>query len=71
MSYEVTCCISRSASLEMSSKDEMKQMPELTMSGSDKKELDIGMVNCLAYGTVANPGGVGEHHTGGGIYERV
>ena len=46
----------------------MKPMPELTMSGSDKKELHISMVKCLAYGTVINPGGVDEHHTGGGIY---
>ena len=46
-------------------------MPELTKSGSNKKELDSGIVNCLAYGTVANPGGVRRHHIEGEIYDRV
>ena len=41
------------------------------MSVSNKKELDSGIVNCLAYGTVANPGGVGGHHIEGKIYDRV
>ena len=49
----------------------MKKMPELTMSGSNKKELDSGIVNCLACGTFANPGGVGGHHIEGEIYDGV